>query len=165
MAVHYSPKAFGQAFERRIANINGGIKEVHTLLIEGGTADHNEFTAGKIKSKQLRKEGFPFARANGGARGKTNAGRKRSRNPLPINEQTGELRRSFFKTSPSGINQVSRMGFRAKHARFVLRPGGTKKMQDRGFYSLNGGKPGIIRKRFRQRLQIVRKKFHQAVKK
>ena len=162
MAVHRSKTAFLRALEQRIANINGGIQEVHKILVEGGEEDHKDYTSGKIKTKQLRKEGHPFARQNGGARGIV-GGRKRSRNPLPINEQTGELRRSFFKTSPTGINQSVKMGFRAPHARFVLRPGGTKKMQDRGFYS--GAKKGIIRKRHIARLQIVRKKFHQAVKK
>lgn len=165
MATHSSTVSFLKAFDRRISNINGGIKEVHALLIEGATADHNEFTSGTVKTKQLRKDGHPFARQNGGARGIVGKGKKRARKPLPINEQTGELRRSFFKTKPSGINQSVKMGFRAKHARFVLRPGGTKKMIDRGFYSLGQGKPGAIRKRHRGRLQLVRKRFHQAVKK
>jgi hypothetical protein len=75
--------------------------------------------------------------------------------PLPINKQTGELRRSFFKTNQAGKDRVVWMGFRSKHAKFVLSPTGTKKMIYRGFYSKSrnatGLDVGIIARRHRAR--------------
>jgi hypothetical protein len=76
-------------------------------------------------------------------------------NPLPINKQTGELRRSFFKTKYGGKDRVVWMGFRSPHAKYVLSPTGTKHMIYRGFYSRskNGGvrDMGIIAQRHRAR--------------
>lgn len=77
-------------------------------------------------------------------------------NPLPINKQTGELRRSFFRTKYGGKDRVVWMGFRSKHAKYVLSPTGTKKMIYRGFYSRSKASTsvrdmGIIAQRHRAR--------------
>ena len=77
-------------------------------------------------------------------------------NPLPINKQTGELRRSFFRTKYGGKDRVVWMGFRSKHAKFVLSPTGTSKMIYRGFYSRSKNSTsvrdmGIIAQRHRAR--------------
>jgi hypothetical protein len=86
---------------------------------------------------------------------KTQVGAKGKVSPLPINKQTGELRRTFFKTKYGGKDKVVWMGFRAPHAKYVLSPTGTKKMIYRGFYSKSrnstGRDVGIIAQRHRAR--------------
>lgn len=77
-------------------------------------------------------------------------------NPLPINKQTGDLRRSFFRTKYGGRDNVVWMGFRSKHAKYVLSPTGTKHMIYRGFYSKSRNTTsvrdmGIIAQRHRAR--------------
>ena len=164
MATHRTNAAFIKAFDKRIENLTHNMESIHRELVNGGIEDHNDLTKGTLSTKQLRKDGHPFARQNGGGRGVVGKGArkgiKKSRPVLPINKQTGKLRNSFYKVSTKTLfgGRSDKMGFRAYYARFVLRPGGTRKMIDRGFYSISG-KPGVIRRRHRTRLQIVRKRL------
>jgi hypothetical protein len=59
--------------------------------------------------------------------------------PLPINKQTGALRRSFFASAEMGPSREVRMGFGVEYAGYVLSPNGTKYMTARGFYSSRNG--------------------------
>jgi hypothetical protein len=169
VAVHTTIAGFGKAFEKRLANVKLSAEKVHEILTDGGEQDHFEFTDGGTSTKTLRQMGHPYGRTAGGARGNTNKKLGRRKVPvLPINNQTGRLRSSFYRSDIGGADKVTRMGFRVHYARFVLRPGGTRKMIDRKFYSLGGAKTGpatgIIRKRFRQRLIIARNVYRKTVK-
>jgi hypothetical protein len=169
MATTTSIAVFGRRFEAMLSRVKIGADTVHQLLTDGGEEDHFEFTAGGTSTKTLRQMGHPFGRTAGGARGNTNKKLGRRKVPvLPINKQTGRLRSSFYRSDLGGADKVTRMGFRVPYARFVLRPGGTRKMIDRKFYSLGGAKTGpatgIIRKRFRQRLIIARNVYKRTVK-
>jgi len=169
VATTTSIAVFGRRFEAMLSRVKIGADTVHKLLTDGGQEDHFEFTDGGTSTKTLRKMGHPFGRTAGGARGNTNKTLGRRKVPvLPINNQTGRLRSSFYRSDIGGKDKVTRMGFRVPYARFVLRPGGTRKMIDRKFYSLGGAKTGpatgIIRKRFRQRLIIARNVYRKTVK-
>ncbi|MBS1725363.1 MAG: hypothetical protein JST51_01485 [Armatimonadetes bacterium] len=175
-------------------------ESAHRELVDRGAEDHIEFVQGGISEKMLASMGHPFAREGSAARGivgdkKKFAGagklfsvsytdrhgnwRKKKIaqvsakgivNPLPINVQTGELRRSFFKSGPTGQQHLVRMGFRSPHASEVLNPKGTKFMIYRGFYSKtlrakSTSDLGIIARRHRARsqalIQALRKKQRQ----
>lgn len=169
MAQHTNIASFGAAMEKRFAQVGITAKTVHKELYDGGKDDHFEFTGGQIKTSELRAAGHPFAREGLAQRGnqtsKRLAGKRGFRvNLLPINEQTGALRGSYFETPPQGKDQVVKMGFRIRYARFVLSPTGTRKMVARGFYS-SGGKQGIIRKRHKLRLAVARKLYRQLIRK
>ncbi|NBW10348.1 MAG: hypothetical protein EBR82_20195 [Caulobacteraceae bacterium] len=169
MARHTDVAAFGAAMEKRFANVGLTAKAVHEVLYHGGRRDHFEFTAGKIKTAELKAAGHPFARQGIAQRGNKSGmklgGKKGLRvNLLPINEQTRGLRRSFYSTGPAGADQVVKMGFRIRYAKFVLSPTGTSRMVARGFYSA-GGKSGAIRMRHRLRLAVARKLYRQLIKK
>jgi hypothetical protein len=155
--------------EKRFKQVGITAETVHAELYTGGKSDHFEFTDGKITTKDLKAAGHPFARQGQAQRGnqtKKQLGGKRGFrvNLLPINEQTGNLRRSYFETKPTGKDKVVRMGFRIRYAKFVLSPTGTRKMVARGFYS-SGGKAGIIRKRHKLRLAVAKKLYRQLIKK
>ena len=169
MATTTSISVFGRRFEAMLSRVKIGADTVHKLLTDGGQEDHFEFTDGGTSTKTLRKMGHPYGRTAGGQRGNLNKKVGKAKvNPLPINKQTGRLRSSFYRSDIGGKDKVTRMGFRVPYARFVLRPGGTRKMIDRKFYSLGGAKTGpatgIIRKRFRQRLIIARNVYKRTVK-
>jgi hypothetical protein len=151
--------------EKHFAQVGITAKEVHKVLVDGGEQDHFEFTQGQIKERTLRAMGHPFAREGNASRGNQNRKHgRRSVAALPINEQTGALRRSFHRHDLNDKDLVTRMGFEVPYAKFVLSPTGTKNMIARGFYT-SGGKLGIIRKRHRLRLAVAKKVYRQSIKK
>jgi hypothetical protein len=169
VATHKTISSFGKAFEKRLEKVILGAHQVHKLLSDGGKEDHFEFTDGGISTKELRRMGHPYGRTAGGQRGNINKKIKRRKIlPLPINKQKGDLRASFYKKDKNGRDRVSRMGFSAPYAKYLLRPGGTWKMIDRKFYSIGGAKSGmatgIIRKRFNQRLIIAKRVYKKTIK-
>lgn len=87
-------------------------------------------TSGGISTAELRARGHPFGR---GARRST---RLRIPTPLlPINLQSGRLQRSLrvFRRQAQGEHYLQ-LQFTAPQSKYVLRPGGTTKMVDRGFW-------------------------------
>jgi hypothetical protein len=150
--------------------------DVHRELVRGGAGDASESTGGSLTTAQLRRMGHPFGRTSGPGSGTLGRGiqGKKSRfkgagqkgqvtakgvvQPLPINNQTGKLRDSFFLNGPTGRNQVYDMGFAAPYAKFVLSPTGTTKMVARGYFE-------FIKKRHRARsaaaIKVVRDKQKQ----
>jgi hypothetical protein len=175
VATTTSIAVFGRRFEKMLERVKIGAETVHQLLTDGGEEDHFEFTAGGTSTKDLRRMGHPYGRTAATSKNKTgqrgNLNKKMGKakvNPLPINKQTGRLRSSFYRSDIGGKDKVTRMGFRVPYARFVLRPGGTRKMIDRKFYSLGSAKTGpatgIIRKQFRKRLSIARAVYRRSIK-
>lgn len=146
MATHKSATALKIAQAKRFANFVGDIHEAHKALVEAAHDDAQELTSGTVTAKQLRREGHPFGRSFSGTQRGGNARGRRRRPRLPINRQTGHLQRSRYLSGPTGGNKRYRLGHNAPHARFVLRPGGTRFMVDRGYFA-------EIRSRHRARKQ------------
>lgn len=188
MSVYQRPADLARAQQLRFNKMALTQVKAHEELVQQGENDHKAYVLGGISSKALKAMGHPFARQGSAARGivknkkqfKTygnrygyqsttkkgvvNASRtqvsKGKVDPLPINVQTGQLRRSYFRTKYSGRDKVVWMGFRSPHAKAVLSPTGTKKMIYRGFYSKsrNSTSPrdlGIIAQRHRARSQAL----------
>jgi hypothetical protein len=151
--------------EKHFAQVGITAKAVHKVLVDGGEEDHFEFTKGQTKTRTLRAMGHPYAREGNASRGNRNKSLgHRSIPALPINEQTGDLRRSFRRVDTNNRDLVTKMGFNVPYAKFVLSPTGTSKMVARDFYT-SGGKLGIIRKRHRLRLAVAKKVYRQSIKK
>lgn len=143
-----------------------GMTEVHKELATQGREDFHDQTGGQVKSKTLAAMGHPFGRmATGGMRNITkgragsfsDAGlkgqvtKKGVVRPLPINVQTGRLRRAITLQGPSGRLKVYKLYSAAPHAKYVLSPTGTRKMIARGLL----GPRGLLRKRHKARLSAL----------
>lgn len=151
MGVYRSPAALLRAQADRFRKFEGTQIELHEEMVKAGVGDHLRLTSGRVSTAQLRMMGHPFGRGAAGGRGmvKGNLANVRSKGrtwrtgqvsargviaPLPINKQTGGLRRSLKVSGPSGSERKYSVGFTAPYAALVLAPAGTKKMIDRGFY-------------------------------
>lgn len=161
MGVYTSPVQLQRAQQRKFAKMHLLQRNVHKELMSESQKDYALGSGGGVSEKALRQMGHPFAREGAAARGivknkakfktfgrsyrtvqSTKGGgskvTQRSQvtkgiiQPLPINKQTGALRRSFKRY---GSFEITYMGFAAPHAKYVLSPQGTKKMVARGFYS------------------------------
>lgn len=161
MGVYTSPVQLQKAQQRKFLKMELNQRNVHKELMARAEKDYALGTGGGVSEKALAQMGHPFAREGSAARGivknktrfktggrsyrtvrsKKGGGskvtqRSQVRNgiiqPLPINKQTGELRRSFKRR---GTFEVTYMGFTAPHAKYILSPQGTKRMVARGFYS------------------------------
>jgi hypothetical protein len=159
--------------DKRIATHVRSMGDAHKELWRGGVQDHAQLTSGRVSTDTLRDMGHPFGRKDGagsesGIRGiakgkhslndfqkrKGNTIRKGVLARLPINKQTGNLRRSFFNTPEIGADKTVDMGFDIPYARHVLSPTGTSRMVNREFYSSPGGL-GEIAKRHKARKQSI----------
>lgn len=149
----------------RFRQVGVKILTVHKELVSGGSQDFDELTAGSVSTRQLRSMGHPFGRSGGqgsdtggrgvrkklgvvGSKGQTTH-RGGVLRPLPINRQTGKLRRGKFVRGPMGIRRAYDIGSSAPYEPFILSPTGTSKMVARGFW----GPGGEFRKRHRARVQ------------
>lgn len=161
------PAQLRARMKKRAAAVLYGMGQAHRDLYQGGRDDHAQYTSGRVSTAQLRAMGHPFGRkVTGGVRGVQNGATNRSLSGhakrkgnqirrgklrrLPINRQTGGLRRSFFQTVEQGPDRTVEMGFRAPYAAYVLGPKGTRKMVARGFYTLDTA-PGIVAQRHKAR--------------
>ncbi len=175
MGVFTTPTQLRVRQRARFEQVKRDIKKVHRIMAEDGETDFHDATDGKIKSKQLAAMGHPFGRLSSGdprtgGRGakdgrkfigagiKGQVTRKGVVRPLPINEQTGRLKRGITLTGPLGGRRSEyRLFTTVPYAKYVLRPGGTRKMVDRGLL----GPRGFLRKRHKARIaayiDVVRK--------
>lgn len=78
--------------------------------------------SGRISQYELKRLGHPYARRRG----------RPTLSPLPINVQSGRLRRSFRTFRRREL--VTQMQFTARHAKYVLSETGTRRMVPRGFW-------------------------------
>lgn len=187
MPTFHRPADLVRYQESRFRKMKLDRERVHRELVQQSISDHYEYTQGSISTKALAEMGHPFGRSGAGARGVKAAKRKKfagagairgyetdkagrwknsvkpqvnSRgavNPLPINRQTGKLRKSLRVTGPSGPLRIYRAGFTAEYAGFVLSPKGTSKMVARGFYSQGNSVAGmgIIARNHKARLAAL----------
>ncbi len=158
--------ALGQRY-RDIANkLPPQAEEWHREMARQAYADHQELLSGTTKTAQLRKDGNPFAKSpfKGGRR----SGQKRVARPqLPINEQTGRLKRGLFLQESLFIGQQSiAIGSVAPYAKYILDPRGTRKMIGRGLmtgHAFSMTTPGEIELRWRARHKIFNDRFRRGI--
>lgn len=140
MGVYTTPTQLAQAQKARFARVMDKQEEVHALLAKFGLQDFLEAISGPLSTKQLRNMGHPYAKTSLGPRGALRNGvsplkgqitRGGYVKPLPVNVQSGELRRMTRLSGPTGRFKEYALGSYAKHAGYVLRPGGTKRMIER----------------------------------
>jgi hypothetical protein len=156
MGVYTTPTQLWLAQRNRFTRVMHKQAEYHDELAKAGLEDFREATDGPLKSSRLRAMGHPYARTGLGQRGaKGNASSSLkgqvSRGmvrPLPINVQSGQLRRMTRLVGPSGAKREYLLGSWAAHAKFVLKRGGTKTMVDRGIWD-------HLKKRHKSRIAFV----------
>ncbi len=136
MANWTSAKALAVSQAARFAVLNRSIRAQHRQMVESMAQDAQELTSGTVSTATLRALGHPFSRRLARSRGGASKAISASGiSRLPINQQTGRLKRSariIPETTAHG--QSFRFQFTAPHAKFVLAPGGTRRMVARGFW-------------------------------
>lgn len=135
MATHTSALSLYKAQKARFDGTMQTARSMHAEIARAGFADAREFTKGGNgpngpgRKRWLAQKGHPRGR------GFSKNGRTRQRiTPLPIGQITGELynkMRLIGRITPSG----QEFGIRnsARHAKFILRDQGTRKMVAPGF--------------------------------
>lgn len=131
MAVVYSWREYQTLSQRRVRNCVRSVRTSHEGIADKVGEAADQLLSGGVSSESLRKVyNYPFARAQ----------RKRKKKAallpkLPINTQTGELRRSRRKIRENydELGQTFRIQFTSTHA-IVLSPTGTRFMIPRGFW-------------------------------
>lgn len=156
----------------RFASVQMTQKEALKELAEAGKLDFLSQTVGTLSDKELRKIGHPYARRArvldiaqlGGRRGfsetetvRTRRGVRRQTTTqvtargrvrdLPINYQTGELRKGIQLMARNN-GTMYELFSNVPHAKFVLAVNGTKYMRPRGLL----GPKGLLRIRHKARL-------------
>lgn len=132
-------------------------------IAQESVQDGINLSNGRITTKQLRAMGHPYGRGISAAAstpGGLKRGSRRKAPLLPINQQSGQLRRGWnMRTMGSGAKRVYVVGNKAKHARYILSPWGTKKMVGRtiwGHPSKTGVKPiGLMARYARARIKAL----------
>ncbi len=145
--VHKSAASLLLAQTDRVRYMTGSARRVFAEgIAKPGVQDHYDLTSGSISAKTLAKLGHPFGRGQSPQKrgaGNMNLARRatskkklakagmRGRVPLlPINVQSGRLRRSFRVVGTGTSVSVNNS---APYARYILNPQGTKYMVGRGF--------------------------------
>jgi hypothetical protein len=107
------------------------IKLRHKDIAQASRTDAMDITAGTTKTWQLREENHPYSRAISNARGSRGL-----RRGLPINEQSGALRRAIRFRKIVAVSNIPRYELYVKRIKsaWVLNPSGTRKMIGRGFW-------------------------------
>lgn len=144
MSVYRDLRSMADSWERRArlreGDYDGAIRE---WASECG-AFLRRMMSGAITRRQLRRLGHPFGRGSNpaqsgeGYRSVRGADRAKARRiigranvpPLPINVQSGRLRRSVYVRRAGPMDW--RTGASAPYARYILSPVGTRRMVGRG---------------------------------
>lgn len=157
VGVYTTPTQLAQAQKARFTRVMHKQEEVHDELARAGLEDFLEAVSGPLKTKQLRQMGHPYAKTQTGPRGAkpgTTGGLKGQITkggfvkPIPVNVQSGALRRLTRLSGPSGPFREYLLGSYAKHAKYVLRKGGTRRMVERPVFD-------HVRKRHKARLAML----------
>jgi len=130
MGTYTSPASLLMAQTKRFAAMQGDAETLLKKVAHEGLADCYRDTSGALSSATLRRLGHPYAR-------RASLSVAKHRRPkgiaplLPINVQSGRLRRSF------DLRRDGRWDWsiwnRAPYARWVLLDGGTRTTVSRGF--------------------------------
>lgn len=162
MATYRDPHALAASQARRFARLERSIKAEHWELAKTMAYEAAKLSTGDTSSLELARLGHPFGRGKmrktikvgatptvvdgkkgaklvmrGGTRHRVSLkGSVAMSVPiLPINRQTGKLLRGWrLMPRRSSAMQMFILQNVAPHSKFVLNPGGTKRMIDRGFW-------------------------------
>lgn len=160
-----------QSQQARFAKVAGDMDAAVRELAVAGREDLFENTAGRLGQKDLDRMGNPYGRGRSAKsnyvktgdlsrRGASGRGKARLRAPLlPINRQSGQLRRSVrFVRRGAGVYDVG-IGSTVSYARYVLHPAGTVLMVGRGLLGwrkVRSSYPmGLLERRFRTRQRAL----------
>lgn len=139
MRRHSSPLALYKAQLALFARLNQSRRQMHLGIALEGRADYDELLSGTLSPNQTRGR---FARRRSGRR-RTGGVRL-----LPINQQSGRLRRSvkIRKVNTAGAIQSFHVGptSAAGKSMFALLPAGTR-------FTVARGAEAVIKERFRAR--------------
>lgn len=159
----HSPIAYMRHKRKQLAGIRFNQRVEFEKIARASLTDGIELTGGHVSSRQLRRMGHPFGRgvsASASTRGGLKRGSRTRIANLPINIQSGQLRRGWHLSNRSvGTTQRYVLGNRARHARYILSPSGTRRMVGRGiwghssFTRVEGGPMGVMARRARARLK------------
>lgn len=137
-------------------------REVERIARES-VQDGINLSGGRITTKQLRRMGHPYGRGTSAA-ASTPGGLKRGTRGkaplLPINQQSGQLRRGWKMRSQGGPGRRSYIIYNtAKHSRYILSPWGTKKMVGRTIWGhpskARGAPTGLMARYARARIKAL----------
>lgn len=169
MAYHTTPASLAMRQRSRFEAVIGKMESLHREVAMAGREDFEDFTDGGLSTRTLRRMGHPYARSGGAVPGASrgivgdhkrfkgsglNGQVKRSGMValLPINRQSGRLRRSITLSGPKGKSHEYSLFAAAAHARYVLSLTGTKHMKERGLL----GPTGPLRKRHKARMHTIK---------
>jgi hypothetical protein len=133
MATFHDPKSLAIHQRRRAEKVRRSLAIAAQGMVNDMKQEALRLTSGTVSSDTLRAMGHPYARRR--TQGRRRGGQRGSLPRLPINVQTGTLRKSlrvFKRTSHRGISW--QLQFTSPHA-IVLSPGGTSTMVARGFWA------------------------------
>lgn len=116
---------------KRLQETQTSIEGSVDIMKDQALADAIALTGGSISSKRLRKLGHPFARSKGKALLSGRVSTKSKVPLLPINVQSGRLRRAFKSRlyPKQGFDIVVK---NVPYAKYILSSRGTEKMIARG---------------------------------
>lgn len=138
-------------------------KEVQKIAMES-LQDGINLSGGRISSDQLKAMGHPYGRGSSAAQSTAGGLKRKGRGHaplLPINQQSGKLRRGWRMVAKRVAGKTSYVVFnQAKHAKYILSPWGTRKMVGRtiwGHPSYAKGAPlGLMARYARARIKGLR---------
>lgn len=125
--------------EAQLRRMFRGFHQEFEKIVNESLQDGIDLTGGSVTSKQLKELGHPFGRgprANTYPGGGLKRGSRTKIPNLPINQQSGRLRRGWYvRLEQRGQGRrVYRLGNTAGHAKYILSPWGTRKMVGRGIW-------------------------------
>lgn len=146
-------------------------REVEKIAIES-VQDGINLTKGGISQRQLKAMGHPYGRGANASQSTPGGLKRKGRSSaplLPINQQTGKLRRGWRMVAKGTPGKRTYTVFNtAKHARFILSPWGTKKMVGRtiwGHPSFARGAPmGLMARYARARIKALRSAMRKRIR-
>lgn len=149
MAIQRNALKLYDAQKAKFLAMTGTIEEAWDMLPQGAEEDAKELLSGTTTTRELIRQGHPYARKTGpvarydprgATRNQLRRGGRGTARPLPINAQSRRLINSLrrYKTRVPGALSAERVGFdytAAGRSLFVLSPAGTTRMIARGFWN------------------------------
>lgn len=143
MATYRDAAVMARAKKARFAKKRRSLEAETEEIALGLKAEAIRLNSGTTTQRQLDEKGNPFGRGRGRKttvekfKGRRRRGRRaKGFAPLlPINEQTGRLKRSLrLVRVRRGDTTSYRLFFTVRHAKWILAPGGTSRMVSRRFW-------------------------------
>lgn len=139
MGTYRDARDLAKRQRERAKGIRRSMDQASREQAELALKEAQKLTSGTTKQATLTAAGHPFRKNRLRSIGKKIARSTKSTFAsfplLPINRQTGDLYRAWrIFARKTGESMVYRLQNMSRHGKFVLNPGGTKNMTDRGFW-------------------------------